>query len=106
LATDIQDVTGGSVGLALVDQGYKGEIATKTVSNERIRLHVVKLPEAQRGFVLLPRRRGVRGSLPCATCCRRLIKAHERYATTLAGYHVVAFVEDVLEHTAMMIHNA
>ena len=56
LAADIQDATGDSVCLAYVDQGYTGEAATDAVSSEDITLHIVKLPEAKRGFVLLPRR--------------------------------------------------
>ena len=56
LAADIQDATGDSVKLAYVDQGYSGEIAANAAAAEGIALHVVKLPEAKRGFVLLPRR--------------------------------------------------
>ena len=56
LAADIQDATGQSVKLAYVDQGYTGETAADAAAAEGIALHVVKLPEAKRGFVLLPRR--------------------------------------------------
>ena len=55
LAADIQEVTGDSVRLAFVDQGYTGETAAGAAATEGIALHVVKLPEAKRGFVLLPR---------------------------------------------------
>jgi transposase len=43
------------------------------------------LPEAKRGFVLLPRRWVVERSFAWATRCRRLVKDYERYAQTLAG---------------------
>jgi transposase len=56
LAADIQDATRDRVRLAYVDQGYTGEAAADAASAEGITLHVVKLPEAKRGFVLLPRR--------------------------------------------------
>jgi transposase len=56
LAADIQDATGDSVRLAYVDQGYTGEAAADAAASKAIALHVVKLPEAKRGFVLLPRR--------------------------------------------------
>jgi hypothetical protein len=51
----------------------------------------VKLPEAKRGFVLLPRRWVVERSFAWATKFRRLVKDYERYAQTLAGLRVVAF---------------
>src|SRR3954471_18385253 len=62
LAADIQEATGDSVRLAFVDQGYTGETAADAAATEGIALHVVKLPEAKRGFVLLPRR-WVRGTI-------------------------------------------
>src|ERR1700733_560476 len=58
---------------------------------EGIKLEVVKLPEAKRGFVLLPRRWVVERSFAWATRCRRLVKDYERHATTLAGFYVIAF---------------
>ena len=45
-----------SVEVAFVDQGYTGEQAALDAQSHGIRLEVVKLPEAQKGFVLLPRR--------------------------------------------------
>ena len=56
LVADIQDATGDNVQLAYVDQGYTGETAADAAAAEGIALHVVRLPEAKRGFVLLPRR--------------------------------------------------
>jgi transposase len=82
LAADIQDATRESVELAYVDQGYTGEVAAEAAAAEGIALHVVKLPEAKRGFVLLPRRWVVERSFAWATRCRRLVKDYERYAET------------------------
>src|SRR4051812_15193661 len=56
LARDVQKQTGRSVELAYVDQGYTGEKSAGAASKQSIELSVVKLPEAKRGFVLLPRR--------------------------------------------------
>jgi hypothetical protein len=53
-----------------------------------IALEVVKLPEAKRGFVLLPRRWVVERSFEWATRCRRLVKDYVRYASALAAPHV------------------
>src|SRR4051812_3962870 len=44
------------VEIAYVDQGYIGERAKLAAKEHGIELVVVKLPEARRGFVLLPRR--------------------------------------------------
>ena len=73
---------------ACVNQGHTGETAAEAAAAEGIALHVVKRPEAKRGFVLLPRHRVVERSFAWATRCRRLVQDHERYATTLAGFHV------------------
>jgi PP-loop superfamily ATP-utilizing enzyme len=55
-AKAVQQATGRSVALAYVDQGYTGEQAQDDAEDHGIMLHVVKLSEAKRGFVLLPRR--------------------------------------------------
>jgi len=56
LAKEVQKQTGKSVALAYVDQGYTGEQTAEAAKKQKIELAVVKLPEAKRGFVLLPRR--------------------------------------------------
>ena len=106
LAADIQEATGENVSLAYVDQGYTGDTAAEAAATEGIALHVVKLPEAKRGFVLLPRRWVVERSFAWATRCRRLVKDYERYAETLAGFHVIAFVGYMLKHAAQLIQGA
>lgn len=54
-------------------------------------LHVVKLPEAKRGFVLLPRHRVVERSFGWAARFRRLPRDYEKLPQTLAGLYYVAF---------------
>ena len=104
LAADIQDATGDAVGLVYVDQGYTGHAAANAAAEEG--LEVVKLPEAKRGFVLLPRRWVVERSFAWATRCRRLVKDYELYAETLAGMHIVAFVGYMLKQAAALMQSA
>jgi transposase len=106
LAAAIQDATGENVTLAYVDQGYTGEKAAEAAHVQGIDLQVVKLPEAKRGFVLLPKRWVVERSFAWATRCRRLAKDHERYASTLAGLHVIAFVCFMLARAAALTQSA
>ncbi len=103
LAEAIQDATGETVTLAYVDQGYTGDKPAEAAREQGIALEVVKLPEAKRGFVLLPRRWVVERSFAWATRCRRLVKDYERYATTLAGLHVVAFACFMLKQAATLV---
>jgi transposase len=91
LAQAIQLVTGDHVELAYVDQGYTGDAPAEAATAHGIRLEVVKHPEAKRGFVLLPRRWVVERSFAWAARFRRLARDYERLATTLAGYHWLAF---------------
>jgi transposase len=102
LAQAIQEATGESVTLAYVDQGYTGQKPVEAAKQQGIALEVVKLPKAKRGFVLLPRRWVVEHSFAWATRWRRLVKDYERYASTLAGLHVVAFACLMLKQAAML----
>jgi transposase len=63
-------------------------------------LEVIKLPEARRGFVLLPRRWIVDRSFAWATRVRRLVQDCERYASTVADLHLVAFACIMLKQAA------
>jgi transposase len=92
LSQKVQEVTGGSVEVAFVDQGYTGEDAADQAAAEGIKLEVVKHPEAKRGFVLLPRRWVVERSFGWAGRFRRLARDYERLTETLAGWHWLAFV--------------
>jgi len=68
-----------------------GERAAEAARGEGVELVVVRLPEARRGFVLLPRRWVVEGSFAWLTRFRRLVRDYERLPQTLAGLHFVAF---------------
>lgn len=92
--------------MPIVGHSYTGETAAGAAEAEGIEPEEVKPPEAKRGFVLLPRRRVVERSFVWATRCRRLVKDYERYATTLAGCHVVAFVEYMLKQAVILMQSA
>jgi transposase len=91
LAEAVQEVTGQTVELAFVDQGYTGPEPATQAAQHGIRLEVVKLPEAKRGFVLLPRRWVVERSFAWASRFRRLAKDYERLPDVVAGLHFLAF---------------
>lgn len=103
LARQVQAVTGQTVELAYVDQGYTGEAAADAAAAQGIQLAVVKLPEAKRGFVLLPRRWVVERSFAWKSRFRRLVRDYERLATTLTGLHWVAFACLLLHRAAPLL---
>jgi transposase len=98
LAEAVQDVTGETVALAFVDQGYTGDQPAADAEAHGIRLEVVKHTEAKRGFVLLPRRWVVERSFGWMARFRRLARDYERLPETVAGLHFIAF-------SCLMLHN-
>ena len=91
LAAQVQEVTGERGEVAFVDQGYTGEAPAQAAEKHGIRLEVVKLPEAKRGFVLLPRRWVVERSFAWMARFRRLARDYERLPETVTGLHFLAF---------------
>jgi len=91
LAEAVQEATGENVAVAFVDQGYTGAAAAEAAGAHGLRLAVVKLPAAKRGFVLLPRRWVVERSFAWTARFRRLARDYERLAATLRGLHLLAF---------------
>ena len=99
LADAVQEATGNTVELAWADQGYAGDDPFEEAEARGIELAVVRLPEAKKGFVLLPRRWVVERSFAWATRFRRLAKDYERLPETVAGLHFLAFA-------CLMLHRA
>jgi transposase len=91
LAAAVQEVPRRTVAVGFGDQGYTGGDPAAAAATHGIRLEVVKLPEAKRGFVLLPRRWVVERSFAWTGRFRRLARDYERLHTTLEGFHYVAF---------------
>ena len=107
LTEQIQEATGASVEVAFVDQGYTGEQPAADAEQHGIRLEVVKLPTAKRGFVLLPRRWVVERSFAWMARFRRLTRDYERLAETLAGSHFIAFAILMAQRfVTFMVHSA
>jgi len=103
LAERVQAETGETVEIAYVDQGYTGENAADAAEEHGIKLEVVKLPMAKRGFVLLPRRWVIERSFGWVSRFRRLARDYERLPETLAGLHFVAFVILMLKNVAEVL---
>lgn len=100
LAALVQEVTGQTVELAYVDQGYTGEEPAAAAAAQGIQLEVIKLPDAngpKKGFVLLPRRWVVERSFAWLARFRRLARDYERLPQTVAGLTFLAF-------TCLMLH--
>ena len=106
LCRRVQAVTDGAVEVAFVDQGYTGPSPEADAAAHGIRLDVVKLSEAKRGFVLLPRRWVVERSFAWKSRFRRLVRDYERRLDVLAGLHLVAFVCLELARAAPLLHVA
>ena len=91
LAQAVQEATGETVEVAFVDQGYTGDEAAQMAEEQGMRLEVIKLPAAKKGFVLLPRRWVVERSFGWMARFRRLARDYERLPDTLKGLHFLAF---------------
>ena len=74
-----------------MDQGYTGENPKNDAKEAGIELIVVKLPEAKRGFILLPRRWVVERSFAWTTRFRRLARDFERTPETFRSLYFLAF---------------
>ena len=98
LAAAVQAATGQTVTLAYVDQGYTGEAPRQAAQARGIDLAVVRLPEAKRGFVLLPRRWVVERDFGWMSRFRRLARDQERLADVLKGFHLIAFIMLMAPH--------
>ena len=103
LADAVQEATGNTVEAAFVDQGYTGDDPAEAAADRGIDLVVVSLPEARRGFVLLPRRWVVERSFAWATRFRRLAKDYERLPETVAGLHFLAFTCLMLQKLLLQV---
>ena len=103
ITSAVQEVTGGTVDVAFVDQGYTGDSAQEQAQDFGMELVVVKHTEAKRGFILLPRRWGVERSFGWMARFRRLARDYERLAGTLVRLHFVAFVCLMLNKAVAMM---
>lgn len=91
LSEAVQEATQQSVEVAFVDQGYTGDHPKNDAKEAGIELIVVKLSEAKKGFVLLPRRWVVERSFAWTARFRRLTRDFERLPETFRSLHFLAF---------------
>jgi len=103
LAQQVQATTGDTVQVAFVDQGYTGDKPAQAAAEHGLELIVVKLPEAKKGFVLLPKRWVVERSFAWIARFRRLARDYERLPDTLAGLHFLAFAMRMLKQAVHLI---
>ena len=102
LCQAVQHATGQTVQVAWADECYTGENAKEAAQAAGIELRVVKLPEAKKGFVLLPRRWVVERSFGWLARFRRLSRDFERLPHVLAALHFLVFVTLMLPKAAML----
>lgn len=103
LCEQVQMATGETVTLAWADQGYTGEQPRADAAAHGIDLQVVRLPEAKKGFVLLPKRWVVERSFAWAARFRRLAKDYERLPDVLRGLHFLVFAILMLPKAAPLL---
>jgi len=103
LCEAVQRATGESVSIAWADQGYTGADARQAAEAAGIDLQIVKLPEAKKGFVLLPKRWVVERSFGWMSRFRRLSRDFERMPEVLAGLHFVIFAILMLPKAAVLL---
>jgi transposase len=103
LAQQVQETTGNTVKVAFVDQGYTGDTPAQDAAAQGIDLIVVKLPQAKKGFVLLPKRWVVERSFAWTARFRRLARDYERLPETLVGLHFLAFAMLMLKQAIHLI---
>lgn len=89
-AASVQDRDGGrrvldrlrftmpSVALVFADGGYAGRLVSWARRVLRVEVEIVRKPEDQRGFAVLPRRWVVERTLSWLVRCRRLVRDYER----------------------------
>lgn len=103
LCQAVQQATGETVEVAWADQGYTGQQASQDAKASGIELRVVKLPEARKGFVLLPRRWVVERSFAWLARFRRLSRDFERMPQVLAALHFLVFATLMLPKAVMFL---
>lgn len=96
LCQQVQEASDQQVKTAWADQGYTGAEVAAQAQKHDIDLVVVKLPEAKKGFVLLPRRWVVERTFSWLGRFRRLTRDYERLSSNLAAYHWLAAISLML----------
>lgn len=91
LSEAVQEATQQSVKAAFEGQGYTGDNPKNDAEEAGLELIVVKLSEAKKGFVLLPRGWVGERSFAWTARFRRLARDFERLPETFRSLHFLAF---------------
>jgi transposase/pimeloyl-ACP methyl ester carboxylesterase len=102
LARRVRAVTDEHVEVAFADQGYPGPQPAADAAAHGLRLEVVTLPEAKRGFVLLPRRWVVERTFAWKMRFRRLRVDYEATIPASTALIHVAMVHLTLRRLARL----
>ena len=102
-AATVHEVPGDTVAVALVDQGETGAQAAADAAAHPMGWEGVKLPEATKGLVVLPRRWVVERRHAWAARCRRVARDDAQLAETLAGWHCVALAMLMCQRIAVLM---
>lgn len=92
LAEKIQEVPGIQLKSTMAIKAIPVKMLNQPALQAGIELMVVKLPEAKKSFVLIPRQRVVERSIAWTTRFRRLARDFERTPKTLAELHFLTFL--------------
>jgi transposase len=106
LCRQVQEATDRNVQAAFVDQGYTGPAAAQQAQTHDINLIVVKLEEAKKGFVLLPRRWVVERTFAWLGRFRRLARDYEPLSQCLAQFHWIAACSLMLSGLFSLLQSA
>jgi len=102
LCQQVQEAIAQNVKVAFADQGYSGQDAVAQAQEHAIELVVVQLPDAKKGFVLLPRRWVVERTFAWLGRFRRLARDYERLSQNLAAFHWLAAISLMLGSLAKL----
>lgn len=99
LAEQAQQVTGGTVKMTYVDQGYTGPNAAEAAGQHGLCLEVSNI-QWQKGLRATAAPPGVERSFAWAARFRRLARDDERLDTPLKGLRLLAFATHMLRNLA------
>ena len=91
LAEEVQAATNQSAEVCSAGQGYTGDFPAQAAGEAGIELTAVKLPEAEKGFTLLPKRWAAERSSAWTARFRRRARDFERTPEILRGLHFLVF---------------
>ena len=91
---------------AFADHADTGGFRAQAAPDEGVELQVIRLTEAKKGFVRLPRRWIVERSFGWFKRFHRLARDYERLPETLAGLHFVVFAAPMFVHAAPILQSA